>query len=126
MGTSRRSRQTAAQTVPGGSTVQLDGSGSSDVNGDPLTYQWTQTAGPPVTLSNTTASRPTFTAPAGPSTMTFRLVVNDGQVSSTPSTVTITVTNQPPVAAAGPPQTVPVGATVQLDGAGSSESTATR
>ena len=109
------------QTVPGGSTVQLDGSGSSDVNGDPLTYQWTQTAGTPVTLSSTTASRPTFTAPAGPSTMTFRLVVNDGQVSSTPSTVTITVTNQPPVAAAGPAPTVPVGATVQLDGAGSSD-----
>ena len=110
-----------AQTVPGGSTVQLDGAGSSDVNGDPLTYQWTQTAGTPVTLSSNTASRPTFTAPGGPSTVTFRLVVNDGQVNSTPSTVTITVTNQPPVAAAGPAQTVPVGATVQLDGAGSSD-----
>ena len=63
------------------------------------------------------------------STLTFRLVVNDGKVSSTPSTVTVTVTggpNQPPVAAAGPAQTVPVGATVQLDGPAAPTSTATR
>ncbi len=77
--------------MPVGATVQLDGAASSDVNGDPLTYQWTQTAGTPVTLSNNTASRPTFTAPASPATLTFQLVVNDGQVTSTPSTVTITV-----------------------------------
>ena len=30
-------------------TVSLDGSGSSDVDGDPLTYSWVQTAGPTVT-----------------------------------------------------------------------------
>jgi hypothetical protein len=81
----------SAQTVSAGSTVQLDGSGSADPNGDPLTYQWTQTGGPAVTLSSATAVAPTFTAPASASTLTFQLVVNDGTVSSSPSIVTITV-----------------------------------
>jgi hypothetical protein len=71
--------------------VQLDGSGSSDPNGDPLTYQWTQTGGTPITLSSSTAVNPTFTAPASPSTLTFQVVANDGQASSSPATVTITV-----------------------------------
>ena len=76
--------------------MQLDGSGSSDPNGDPLTYTWTQTGGTPVTLSSSTAQKPTFTAPSNAGTLTFRLVVRDGQVNSSPSNVTITV-QAPPV-----------------------------
>jgi hypothetical protein len=77
--------------VPAGAAVQLDGTQSVDPDGNALTYQWTQTLGPAVTLSSTTASRPTFTAPA--TSVAFQLVVSDGQSSSTPATANITVAN---------------------------------
>ncbi|HET7531139.1 MAG TPA: PKD domain-containing protein, partial [Mycobacteriales bacterium] len=79
-----------AQLVLGGSTVQLDGSKSTDADGDPLTYHWTQTAGPTVSLSDSTVAAPTFTAPASAATLTFSLVVNDGTVDSTAGAVTVT------------------------------------
>ena len=48
-----------------GATVGLNGTASSDSDGpSPLTYAWSQTAGPSVALSSTTAASPTFTAQA--------------------------------------------------------------
>ncbi|HYC81375.1 MAG TPA: PIG-L family deacetylase, partial [Solirubrobacterales bacterium] len=44
-----------AQEVIAGTKVSLDGSASSAAGGKPLTYFWTQTKGPPVTLSSATA-----------------------------------------------------------------------
>ena len=53
------------KTVQGSQTVHLVGSGSYDTSGFyPLTYHWTQTAGPAVTLSSNTMANPTFKAPA--------------------------------------------------------------
>jgi LmbE family N-acetylglucosaminyl deacetylase len=80
-----------AQSVASGASVSLDGSGSSDPNDLALTYAWTETAGSAVTLSSATIVNPTFTAPTGPASLTFSLVVSNGSQSSAPSTVTITV-----------------------------------
>jgi len=84
----------ADQTVDVGSSVTLDGTGSSDGDGDALTYLWTQTAGTDVTggSGTFTGAKPSFTAPSSPGVLDFTLVVNDGALSSDPDAVRITVT----------------------------------
>jgi LmbE family N-acetylglucosaminyl deacetylase len=115
------------QTVSGSQTVTLNGSASSDPNNDPLTYHWTQTSGPAVTLSMTNPARPTFVAPpplTGPQILRFSLFVSDGFTSSPPDTVDIVVSgtvNAPPVANAGLDVTAVPGASVSLNGSGSSD-----
>ena len=83
-------------SVASAAPVTLDGSGSTDQDGDTLTYAWTQTSGTTMTLSSTTADKPTFTAPTlnigdAAATLVFSLTVNDGTVDSTADTVSITV-----------------------------------
>ena len=79
------------QTVDAGDAVSLDGGGSGDPDGDALTYAWTQTSGPGVTLSDASSASPGFTAPSADATLVFSLTVNDGTEDSAADTVTITV-----------------------------------
>lgn len=72
-----------------GTQVVLNGGGSSDPDGQAITFSWSQIAGPPVTLSTPTAATARFT-PTAAGTYTFQLAVSDGSLSST-DTVTITV-----------------------------------
>jgi hypothetical protein len=120
------------QTVNEGTLVTLDGTGSTDSDGTVASYAWSQTSGPAVTLSSATAAQPTFTAPsvgAAGATLVFSLGVTDnlGASDATPDSVTVTVNNvnQPPVANAGPDQSVTEGALVTLTGLGSTDSDGT-
>ena len=109
------------QTVQVTDSVQLDGSDSTDVDGDLLTFRWTmltQPASSTATLDDSTSVMPSFVADA-PGGYEIELIVNDGSVDSAPDSVTITTINSPPVADAGPDQTVFVTQTVLLDGTNS-------
>ncbi|MBI4372769.1 MAG: right-handed parallel beta-helix repeat-containing protein [Candidatus Omnitrophica bacterium] len=80
------------QTVPSGSIVQLDGSNSIDsIEGSDLTYLWTQSGEPTVTLDNLESPTPTFRAPTGPVTLIFYLSVTDSENGFRTDSVTITV-----------------------------------
>ncbi len=110
-------------TARRGETVQLDGSGSSDVDGDTLMFDWVLTSVPPgstATLSDPGAVRPTLVVDVL-GDYVARLVVNDGMADSAPDEVVITTANSPPVADAGTDQSVALGDGVQLDGRGSSD-----
>ena len=72
----------ANQRVNRGSLATLDGSASSDPNGDDLTFAWAQTGGSPtVTLTGEDTATPSFTVPtaaAANAAITFTLTVSDG------------------------------------------------
>ncbi|MFC5368854.1 PKD domain-containing protein [Salinirubrum litoreum] len=87
------------ETVTEGETVTLDASASNDPDqGDSLSYQWSQTGGPDVTLSDATAVQPTFTAPDVDSetTLEFALTVTDSFGETAIQSTSVTV--QPPEA----------------------------
>jgi len=106
-----------------GDVVQLDGSGSSDVDGDPLTYAWSflsLPSGSGAALSDPAAVMPTFQVDLS-GIYDVQLIVHDGFGDSAPDTVVVDTQNAPPVANAGPDQSASVGETVFLDGSGSSD-----
>lgn len=113
------------QNVVTGGGVVIDGTGSFDADGDPLTYSWNVVSGPPGSvLPGQTAIGPviSFTTDVD-GTYVISLVVNDGQASSAASTVTITATtgNAAPIASAGPDQVAIESTAVTLNGTGSSD-----
>ena len=105
-----------------GFLVTLDGSGSSDPDGDPITYAWAFTgnvpAGTAAVLANATTVNPTFTIDL-PGSYEIQLIVSDAALSSAPDTVVITTRNRPPIADAGPDQTRDIGEMATLDGTAS-------
>ena len=69
--------------VGAGASVAFDGSGSSDPDGDSLTFDWVAGAG---TFDDATAVQPTYNAPAAAGTYTVTLTVDDGNATDKEST----------------------------------------
>jgi len=95
------------QTALEGETVILNGANSHDPDGTIVSYNWAQTSGTPVALSDVRSASPDFTAPADSQegeALVFRLTVTDdgGLQSADSCIVNISRTNLPPVADAGP------------------------
>ena len=89
------------KTVNAGDTVTLSVT-ASDLNGDPLSYAWTQLSGSQVTLTNADSTTATFIAPLSsvtPATLEFEVLVSDG-TDSLSQNILITVTS--PVVAPPP------------------------
>ena len=82
-------------------TVNFDGSGSSDPDGDPITYAWDLDGDG--LFDDSTAAQPTFTYTQS-GTFTARLRVTDSPgASSVSGPITITVGNTPPTATINAP-----------------------
>ena len=100
-------------------TVTLDGSGSSDPDGDTLSYSWIQIGDLSATLSKSNTASPTFIAPAvtGKTLLTFELTVTDNFEVPKSGTDTVFITinpaNTPPTANAGPDQIIGSGSAVR-------------
>ena len=107
-----------------GNTAVLDGTDSFDADGNQISYAWALVSSPvgsAATLDDPTASRPSFFVDSA-GDYQFELVVQDGFLSSTPATVTLSTTNTAPTAAAGPDSSIVLGRNLQLDGSGSADS----
>ena len=111
------------QTHWRGDVVQLDGSGSWDPEGRPLSFQWTMVrrpAGSLAVLFDPTSPSPTFIADAF-GEYDVMLVVSDGQRTSAPAWSFLAARNHDPVADAGPNRNAAIGETVTFDCSRSSD-----
>lgn len=86
-------RGPASPIAPAGDRVYLDGTGSFDPDGEAVTFEWTQTAGPSVTLDDPAGPAPSFVAEgvALESVLRFRLVVRDTALESEPAEASVTL-----------------------------------
>lgn len=77
-----------------GQTARMDASGSTDPDGDALSFAWTQTSGPSVTIDDTTMPTISVTLPEvdQDTDLTFSVEISDGTATVSQS-VTIEVKN---------------------------------
>ena len=106
-----------------GKAAVLDGTASSDPEGDRLTYRWSICQRSPDeharALQHVQVEGEAVPRSAG--TYVVELVVGDGQSTSVADQAVITTVNTVPVANSGPDRSVPLAMPVQLDGTASSD-----
>lgn len=111
------------QQIETGKRVTLDGSQSTDADGDNLSFSWSIASRPDgssAKLADAASVKPYFT-PDVDGIYKLMLVVSDGKIKSKPDSIQISATtaNNVPVADAGPDQNVVAGQTVELNGGAS-------
>lgn len=110
------------------SQIPLDGSGSSDPEGDTLTYAWKiaqSPTGSQAEIQNATQVKATFVPDMGGRYTISLVVTNSKDVASDPATVSLDISgnesNKEPIAYAGPDIFAGIGDQRELDGTGSSD-----
>ena len=114
------------QTVSETQTVKLDGSKSSDPDGDKLSYNWKQTGGDvKIDIGSSDAVAASFVAPVTEKEeqVKIELTVDDSKGGKSSDIVNITIkkANQEPVSDAGSDQTADANTEVKLDGSKSTD-----
>lgn len=104
-------RAGADQAGDEGSSLTLSAAGSSDADGDTLSYSWLQTAGPAATFSNSQAMTTNVALPqvSGTTQVTVELTVTDTSGAMSTDTVLITVNDTSTVPANPGNPTTPTG-----------------
>ncbi|GHA35075.1 glycosyl hydrolase family 18 protein [Photobacterium aphoticum] len=118
-------------TVNAAGAVTLDGSASKDVDGQIVSYNWVQTSGPSVSLTNANAASASANIPSVTveTKFVFSLTVTDNKGATAVDTVVVTAkpegntgpTNTAPVAAITVQATANAGDVVVVDASGSSD-----
>jgi len=88
---------TGNSSVQTGGTLSLSGSGSSDPDGDTITYAWSQTSGPAGSFTGgTTSATTTFVAPSTAGNVTIGLTVTDSKGLSNAASKSVSVSAPAP------------------------------